>query len=71
MANMNYLELILWTILTLWVFCLGISLMFGAAGRFWNFTTNAIRGIFQHAWQLILGILIGYLLSLPSASVHF
>lgn len=69
---MNLLQAILSGILTLWIIIFLFSWMIGQRNQYLTWTWNALRYMFQHAWQLILGIAIGYYLAAgTSVTLYF
>ncbi len=72
--NSNGLETILMIIFTFWILGLFISLLFRNGQNYWNGTGDVVARIWRNAWQVIIGIAIGYFLfkfSVPIFEISF
>lgn len=50
----------------LWIFGLGFSVLGKHQSQYFAWTKKTLKGIWDKQWKLIIGILIGWLLSFPA-----
>lgn len=63
LEHMDLIQIIVCLILFLWIFSLSISVMFQQFTPYMRWTGNTLRSIWRHSWQLIIGVILGYILA--------
>ena len=52
-------------VLIVWIFCFAVSILIKQHSQYLEWTKHTVTELFKTQWKLILGILIGWLLSTP------
>jgi hypothetical protein len=60
---LNLVQIILIVTLFLWIVALGFAFIIQRHQQYFQWTSQTLKTIWKNAWQLIVGIAIGYWLS--------